>query len=200
MNCREAQELFGLIPDLPDHDPQRKMLEWHILGCEYCAAEYSVWQESMEMVHELPLELSADEAERVNRKVMDRIYAESPWLAPGGEHSKVTNRIRRRVSIWSACFLAVFLCSFLVFLIGGYGQSNESIKPATGVLKPVVITEDMGSSAELPIFDLSNVSRGIVEPFVMQMGPAYPQYWMVLSMAGMVLALISYRGIRRVKR
>ncbi|WP_055107782.1 anti-sigma factor [Paenibacillus ihumii] len=200
MNCREAQELFGLISDLPDDHPQRKMLEWHVLGCEYCAAEYSVWQESVDIIQELPVEVSAEEAERVNRRVMDRIYAESPWLAPGGEHSKITNRIRRRVSLWSACFLAVFLCSVLVFLIGGYGKDSDSISPATGVLQPVVITEDMGHSSELPILDLSTVSRGVVEPFVVQMGPAYPQYWMVLSMAGMVLALVSYSGIRRARR
>ncbi|MNJ61096.1 hypothetical protein D3C77_568670 [compost metagenome] len=152
------------------------------------------------MVNQLPIEVSNEEAERVNRKVMDRIYAESPWLAPGGEHSSFTRRIRRRVSIWSACFLAVFLCSFLVFMIGGYGQSKESIKPATGVLQPAVITTDMNSSSGLPIFDLSSVSKGIVEPFVVQMGPAYPQYWMVLSMAGMVLAFISFKGIRRARR
>lgn len=200
MNCREAQELFGLIPDLPDDHPQRKMLEWHILGCEYCAAEYTVWQQSMEIVHDLPVSVSIEEAERVNRKVMDRIYAESPWLAPGGEHGTITRTLRRRVSIWSACFLAVFLCSFLIFVIGGYGQSNQSIKPVTGVMQPAVITADMDSSSGLPMFDLSSVSRGVVEPFVVQIGPAYPQYWMVLSMAGMVLAFISFKGIRRARR
>lgn len=191
--------MFGVMPDLPEHHPQRKMLEWHILGCESCAAEYQIWTESLDAVQALPIEVSEEEAEAVNRRVMDRIYAESPWLAPDIRDKDYSRRIRRRVTLWSACFLAVFLVSTLLFFIGGTMEKKEANKPATGIVPAAVVTTD----TEIPedfTFELPSVSRGVVEPFVVQLGPAYPQYWMLLSMAGMVLALVSWKGIRRSRR
>ncbi|WP_410768377.1 zf-HC2 domain-containing protein [Fontibacillus sp. BL9] len=200
MNCREAQELFGLLPDLPEHHPQRKMLEWHILGCESCAAEYQIWSESLDAVQALPIEVSEEQAEAVNRKVMDRIYAESPWLAPDIRDKGYSRRIRRRVSIWAACFLAVFLFSTLLFALGGSVKENQASKPSTGIVPAAVAAADTTEMSQDFAFALPGVSRGIVEPFVVQLGPAYPQYWMLLSMAGMALALISWKGIRRYRR
>lgn len=200
MNCREAQELFGLMPDLPDRHPQRKMLEWHLLGCESCAAEYHIWMESLEAVQALPIEISEEQAEAVNRKVMDRIYAESPWLAPDIRDKGHSKRLRRRVSIWAGVFLAVFLCSTLLFAIGGSLKGgNEASKPTTGIVPAAVAAADTEISNDF-LFALPSVSRGIVEPFVVQLGPAYPQYWMLLSAAGMALAFVSWNGIRRSRR
>jgi len=200
MNCREAQELFGLLPDLPEHDPQRKLLEWHILGCESCAAEYQLWMDSMDVLQALPVEVSDEQAEAVNRKVMDRIYAESPWLAPDIRDKSYGRRLRRRVSIWAACFLAVFLFSTLLFAIGGSVKTDQAAnKPATGIIPAAVAAGDTGTSGDFA-FALPGVSRGVVDPFVVQLGPAYPQYWMLLSMAGMVLALVSWKGIQKYRR
>ncbi len=199
MNCREAQELFGLIPDLPEDHPQRKMLEWHILGCESCAAEYHIWMESLEAVQAIPIEVSEEQAEAVNRKVMDRIYAESPWLAPDIRDKGHSKRLRRRVTIWAASFLAIFLISTILFAIGGSLKGNEASKPMTGIVPAAVAAVDTEVSTDFS-FALPSVSRGIVEPFVVQLGPAYPQYWMLLSMAGMALALVSWNGIRRSRR
>lgn len=197
MNCQEAQELFGLMRDLPEQHPQRKMLEWHLLGCESCAAEYHQWDETMNMVQNNPMEVTEEQAEAVNRRVMDRIYAESPWLAPDVKGGGVSRRFRRRLSIWAGCFVMVFLCSFVFLLTDHFNQ--EPAEPMTGVLPTVVAASDTETSDDYS-FALPTVSRGIVDPFVAQMGPAYPQYWMVLSMAGMILALISWKGIRRSKR
>lgn len=199
MNCKEAQELFGLMPELPENHPQRRMLEWHTLGCESCAAEYQIWQESLNAVHDLPIEVSEEQAEGINHRVMERIYAESPWLAPNAGEGKTSRRLRQRVSIWAACFLAVFLCSFLLVMVGGSKDNHEAVKPMTGILPAVAVVSDIEPQEEFSL-TLPSVSRGIVEPFVAQMGPSYPQYWMLLSMAGMGLALFSWKGIRRAKR
>ncbi|GGH24314.1 zf-HC2 domain-containing protein [Paenibacillus segetis] len=199
MNCKEAQELFGMMPELPDNHPQRRMLEWHTLGCESCAAEYQIWKESLNAMHAFSVEISDEQAEGINRRVMDRIYAESPWLAPQAEEAKVTRGMRQRVSIWAACFLAVFLCSFLLLMMGNSKQHNEAAKPMTGILPAVVAVSDIEASEEFTL-TLPSSSRGIIEPFAAQMGPSYPQYWMILSMAGMGLALFSWKGIRRARR
>lgn len=191
--------MFGLMRDLPEQDPQRRMLEWHLLGCESCAADYQQWEESLDMLQYIPVEATEERAEAVNRRVMDRIYAESPWLAPDVKRG-VTRRFRRRIVVWAASFLAVFLCSF-VFLLMDQTGDHQAAEPRTGILPTAVAAA--GSDSEISeefSFALPTVSRGIVEPFAVQMGPAYPQYWMVLSMAGMLLALFSWKGIRRTKR
>lgn len=200
MNCREAQELFGLLRDLPEQHPQRLMLERHLLGCESCAGEYQQWEESLDMLQYIPIEVTDEQAEAVNRRVMDRIYAESPWLAPDVKRG-VTRRIRRRVVFWAASFLAIFLCSFVFLLMDQTSSDRQSAEPMTGILPTAVAAAESETDAyEDFSIALPSVSRGIVEPFAVQMGPAYPQYWMVLSMAGMLLALFSWKGLRRTKR
>lgn len=192
--------MFGMIPDLPEDHPQRKMLEWHILGCESCAEEYRIWMESLDFVQALPVEISDEQGEEINRKVMDRIYAESPWLAPDIRDKAYPRKIRRRVFIWASCFLVLFLFSSLIYMFGG--RSSDTMKTeqlATGILPAVVATSDSEMSSGFTL-TLPSVSRGIVEPFVVQLGPAYPQYWMLLSTAGLMLAVVSWRGIRRYRR
>jgi hypothetical protein len=199
MNCREAEELFGLLPDLSEDDRRRQMLEWHVLGCEACAAEYRFWQETLNAVHDLPIEISDEQAESVNRKVMNRIYAESPWLAPDVRDPSFHKRINRRVSIWAASFLIVFLCSTLLFVIGGRMEKDTQYEAFTGVIPTAVAATDSEKTTNFS-FSLPNEVHGIVDPFVVQIGPTYPQYWMFLSMGGMVLAIVSWKGMRRSKR
>ncbi|MGP0586906.1 anti-sigma factor family protein [Paenibacillus timonensis] len=200
MNCREAQELFGLLRDLPEQHPQRILLERHLLGCESCADEYQHWEESLDMLQYIPMEVTEEQAETVNRRVMDRIYAESPWLAPDVKRG-VTRRFRRRVVFWAASFLAIFLCSFVFLLMDHTPSNQKAAEPMTGILPTAVAAAGSETDAYADFsFAMPSASRGIVEPFAVQMGPAYPQYWMVLSMAGMLLALFSWKGLRRTKR
>lgn len=197
MNCKEAQELFGVAPELSESDPKRKMLESHLLGCECCAAEYKIWNYSMDAVLAMPAEVTEFQAEQVNRRVMDRIYAESPWLAPDIRDKAHSRRLRRRSTIWAACFMAVFLISSVLFALGGFfKEEQQQAQQSTGILPAVVLAADEEMSSDFS-FTVPDGSRGIVDPFVVQLGPAYPQYWMLLSSAGMVLAFVSWKGLRR---
>lgn len=200
MNCKEAQDNFGWVSDLPECHPDRKRLEWHLLGCNACSAEFELWRENQNLINAVQIDVTEEQAERVNRKVMDRIYAESPWLAPGGDAIPASRRIRHRLAIWGAASLAVFLCSILVWVTAGFPSlhTNSNASPPSGLLQTAVAGTESVSSTGVS-FDLKSVSNGIVEPFVVGMGPAYPQYWMLLSVFGMGLALFAWRGIRRYK-
>lgn len=199
MNCKEAQELFGVMPELSESDPKRKMLDLHLQGCEYCAAEYKIWNYSMDAVLAMPAEVTEFQAEQVNRRVMDRIYAESPWLAPDIRDKAHSRRLRRRSTIWAACFMAVFLLSSILFALGGSFKEEQQSQQLTGILPAVVLAADEEMTSDFS-FTLPGSSRGIVDPFVVQLGPAYPQYWMLLSSAGMVLAFVSWKSLRRYRR
>ncbi|USB34782.1 zf-HC2 domain-containing protein [Paenibacillus sp. YPG26] len=200
MNCREAQESFGLIWDVAADDPRRKNLEWHVLGCEDCAAEYEIWKETQDIIHNLQIDIQPGQAERVNRAVMDRIYAESPWLAPGGPESRKTSQLlRRRMALWIAGFLTIFICSLLYFMI----PTTSEVQPPTGNhsgLLPVAIAGTDTVMNTDHVYDMPDVSRGIIDPLIVKMSPAYPQYWMLLSMLALGLGLFSWRGLRHIRR
>lgn len=200
MNCNETEALFGVISDLPPNHPDRVAFEWHLLGCEGCAAEYAIWQESLDMIQDYAYEVSYDEAEAVNRRVMERIYAESDSLVGALETgTPVSKRYRRRLVMWVASCFIVFLCSSLFFAFGDLAPHSNEISNQTGILPAAVATTGMESTGAFSL-NLSNVSRGIAAPFAAQIGPTYPQYWMVLSLAGMALVLFSWKGLRRIKK
>lgn len=113
MNCNDAQELFALVWDLPENHPQRIAFHAHLAGCEDCSEQFEVWEEAQILLHSIPIPVTEQQAERVNRNVMDRIYAESPWLLP--EEAKVNRfsaAIRKHMSLWIAAFLAIFYAAF----------------------------------------------------------------------------------------
>ncbi|MBP1999555.1 hypothetical protein J2Z69_000574 [Paenibacillus shirakamiensis] len=200
MNCDEAQELLGLIWDMPENDPRRKRFEWHLLGCEACAFEYEIWKETEQHIHNLQIDSIPEHTERINRNVMDRIYAESPWLAPvSPQSSKLAYRQKHRLALWVAGFLAIFLCSSLFFLwpIQSKPQAKEQI--VSGLVPTAIAGGESGNTSTVS-YNLSSLSKGIVDPFVVKMNPAYPQYWMIFSIVGMGLALFSWTGLRRIKR
>jgi hypothetical protein len=200
MNCDEARDFFGLIMDLPIDHPERVAFDWHIMNCESCAAEYAIWQESLEIIQECAHEVSYQEAEAINRSVMARIFSESDSLVDVLETGTQASRgFRSRLAMWAAGCFIVFLCSSLFFVFGNSTGQNENITKQTGILPAAVASSGIDSNGVISV-NLSNVSRGIVAPFVAQIGPTYPQYWMILSLAGMGLVLISWKSLRRIKK
>ncbi|MBT2288573.1 zf-HC2 domain-containing protein [Paenibacillus albidus] len=196
MNCREAQDLIPLMWDAPPTDPKRILLERHIANCSYCAAEWEQWEESVLLMQEVKVEVSEESAEAINVKVMERIYLESPWLMPGDGKSAGTPAVfRRRISLWIACFLAVFISSFLYFTMVKT-PSNTTVAQS-GIVETGVAGVSLWQSS-YPA-SLSE-GGGIVEPLVVSMGPAHPQYWMMLSFLGIGLSVITLTRLNRYRR
>ncbi|RAI91251.1 hypothetical protein DET54_112116 [Paenibacillus pabuli] len=200
MNCNEAQELFALVWDLPEAHPQRIAFDAHLAGCEDCSQQFEVWEEAQILLHSIPVPVTEQQAERVNRNVMERIYAESPWLLP--EEAKV-NRfsavIRKHMSLWIAAFLAIFLCSFLYMAMfkPDVTEAEQTSVVSTGILETGVAGSEPTSSG-LYKYNMTGADRGsIIEPFVVSMGPAYPQYWMALSLLAIGMALFSLGRMHR---
>ncbi|MBY0203366.1 zf-HC2 domain-containing protein [Paenibacillus polysaccharolyticus] len=200
MNCNEAQELFALVWDLPESHPQRIAFQAHLAGCEDCSEQFEVWEEAQMLLHSIPVPVTEQQAERVNRNVMDRIYAESPWLLP--EEAKVNRfsaAIRKHMSLWIAAFLAIFLCSFLYMAMfkPEVSEAEKSNVITTGILETGV-AGSTSSSSGLYKYDIPGANKGsIIEPFVVSMGPAYPQYWMALSLLAIGMALFSLGRMHR---
>lgn len=200
MNCDETRELFGSIMDLPSDHPERVAFDWHIMSCESCSAEYAIWQESLEMIQDYAHEVTYEQGEAINRSVMARIFADRDSLVDALETGTQTSRsFRSRLVMWATGCFIVFLCSslFFIFSTSTTGQGDK-ITNQTGILPAAVATTGVDSTGAISL-NLSNVSRGIVTPFVAHIGPTYPQYWMILSLAGMALVLFSWKGLRRIK-
>ncbi|MDO3409629.1 anti-sigma factor [Saccharibacillus sp. CPCC 101409] len=154
------------------------------------------------LLREASLDAPDLDAERMNRKVMDRIYAESPWLLPGEAKTYASqHRFRSRAAVWIAALLAVFLVSFIY--LAGWGipdreQSAAGSVPAGVIVQP--LTVEAGTSDTIAADEEPASGRGIVEPLVAQIGPTHPQYWMFLSLTGMGLALLSLTRIATMRK
>ncbi|WP_410514823.1 anti-sigma factor [Paenibacillus sp. BR2-3] len=140
--------------------------------------------------------ISEERAEVINVKVMERIYLESPWLLPGDGKSAGNPAVfRRRISLWIACFLAVFLCSFLYFTM--FKNPADTTVVQSGIVDTGVAGLSLDWTSSYPA---TASDSGIIEPFVAGMGPSHPGYWMVLSMLGIVLSVISLSRLNRYRR
>ena len=200
MNCSEAQELFGIVWELPDNDPRSQMLMEHLATCSACAEEFQVWEESREVFFDLDFDLGMeelqDQAEEVNRAVMDRIYRESPWLIP--DQSKpfaISGKLRKHLSIWIGSCVFVFLLSMSYFMLDDQFWGEEEVQN-TGIL-PTGVAGTPSIVPEYELTHITSVNSGIIEPFVVGMSPAHPQYWMILSIVSVALALFSLHRLNR---
>lgn len=196
MNCREAQDCIPHLWDAPPTHPSRILLERHIVNCPYCAAEWALWQESSLLLQDLKEEVSEERAEVINAKVMERIYLESPWLMPGdGKSAGTSAKVRHRLSLWIACFLAIFLSSSLYFTM--FRTTANTSLAQSGIVETGVAGSSMEWQSTYPILGSEG---GIIDPLVVSMGPAHPQYWMMLSMLGVGFAVFSLKRLNRYRR
>ena len=157
-----------------------------------------------DLLRESSLELPSMDAERMNRRVMDRIYEESPWLLPGETKTYASqHRFRSRAAIWIGALLAVFLVSF-VYLAGWGGTerpegASENV-PAGVIMQPLTVEAGVSESADSGVDEEQASDRGIIEPLFAQIGPTHPQYWMFLSLTGMGLALLALTRLATMRK
>jgi Predicted transmembrane transcriptional regulator (anti-sigma factor) len=199
MKCDDVQDKFDIFGVLSEEDTEREAMEAHLLDCEHCAEQYRLWEESEEMIRKLSEEdeVVSVQMEHVNRNVMDRIYAEQSWLLPVSQKSyHFSPAFRRNLAIILSACLAVFVCSLIFFIKGNEnGTSEQKMAQLTGLMDTANASgSDFVISAEFEV-PVASVS----DPFVLQVVPSFPQYWVALSLLGVVMSLLILNWLSRTR-
>ncbi|CAM3971190.1 hypothetical protein L1N85_04140 [Paenibacillus alkaliterrae] len=200
MNCNDAQERFGEYWDLSEQDDDRKAIDRHLLECNSCKEQFRLWEESEDMIRFLSEE---DEligpTEHVNRNVMERIYAEESWLMPIPHKSyQFSKSFRRNFALIVAACMAMFACAFFVFVFDNEeGASQAQVAELSGLMDTANVSGDglvitAGIFAEVPVASIS-------DPFVLKVVPAFPQYYVALSLLGIIMTLLILNWLSRTR-
>lgn len=200
MRCEDWQNKFSMYWNLPEDDPERIEMEAHMLDCEQCAGQFRLWEESEELIRQLAEEAAlAVPSEHVNRTVMDRIYSEQSWLMPVPSKSyQFSKSFRRNLAIVIAACMAMFACAFFVFVFDNRNATpQEEMQQLSGLIDTVNASSDSvfmtaGFYAEVPVASIS-------DPFVLTIVPAFPQYYVALSLLGLVMALLILNWLSRTR-
>lgn len=198
MNCNEAQECMAQVWDLSAHHPVRVELNNHIKECPECAFEYSKWEELYDLIPETSDPVPEKSLQSMHGKVMDKIYSDHPHIQRTDiKPYKWTKTTATRYSIWISACLAVLLSSIvlMVWKVSSNG-GDASMNNDAGIVPT-------GVANSAPAFSLSyhdpKGASGIIEPFVAGI-PAYPQYWMFLSLLALGMALFSLRRMHHITK
>lgn len=197
MNCDQATEWFGIFRDLPEDSPERLAVDLHVAGCPDCAEQLRLWEESAELIRCLPLEEDTDAEERtwiadsLNRQVMDRIYAEQSWYMPAVHRTYAfTSGFRKKVAFLLSVLLAVFGCGFMYTAWNRMSGGDGGAEPDA---EAVFASDEFGvQTVNVPVASLS-------DPVVLHVSPAMPEYWVALSLLGMIMMLLILNWFSRVR-
>ncbi|MFC4777579.1 anti-sigma factor family protein [Paenibacillus sp. GCM10023252] len=200
MNCNEAQDLFAEYWDLTPGHSRREAVDSHLQHCSDCLSQFKLWEESEELIRRLSMN---DELigpiDHVNREVMDRIYAEDSWLLPVNHKSyQFSRHFRRNLAIVIASCLAMFACGLFFFLFGAdQSATEEQMATLTGLMDTANASGDGAFiqaefSTEVPVASIS-------DPFVLQVVPTYPGYWVALSLLGVIMTLLILNWLSRTR-
>ncbi|GIP37454.1 hypothetical protein J31TS4_07340 [Paenibacillus sp. J31TS4] len=215
MECTQIQEWIAEYFDLPEEEQRRQAVDRHIEHCDSCREEWTIWQESLlflesegQMIPEeavpLPDRLQEQPAPSVASRVMGQIYEQESWRIPVAERIySLPYKLRRNMLIMVAFCLALFLFSF-VYAIGGPGSKNEllaqdgdkfGLHPTASAsgptsYEPMVAKQMAGSSF---------AATSLIEP--LKLGPIQtnPNYWIVVSLLGLIGTLLIMNWLSRIR-
>mgnify|MGYP000851878401 CR=1 FL=1 len=197
-DCELIQERFIDYWDGTADSADRLAVEAHLAGCSVCAEEFRLWEESAKLIRDMPLdeELADDEtAAKLNRQVMNRIYAEQRWFRPALHRTYSFSRaFRLRVGSLLAALTGLFLFGLLYTL---YERLHASSAPMTGVLETADAYEIGGRVSNAVFIDVPVAS--LSEPIVLHASPAMPEYWVAFSLIGVVMTLLIFNWFSRVR-
>lgn len=198
MRCDEAGEWFGVYWDLPQDAPERLAVDLHVRECPACAEEFRLWEESESMIQQLPDNErtfeEASSAQWVNDNVMNRIYAEQSWFLPPVRRTYAFSyAFKRKIAGLLAGLLAVFVCGFLYTTMGtiGIDDGRSEVISSAGAFAANHSFGD-GVHLEVPV-------ASIGDPIMLYVSPATPEYWVALSMLGIVMTLLILNWLSRVR-
>lgn len=200
MNCDDIQDRFVEYWDLDELDKDRQAIDRHLLECECCSEQFRMWEESGDLIRFLS---ETDEiigpTEHVNRTVMERIYAEQSWLMPVPQKNyHFSKSFRRNFALIVAACMAMFACAFFVFMFDNQeAPSHAQIAELSGLMDTanasgVGLVVKAGFYTEIPVASIS-------DPFVLKLVPTFPQYYVALSLLGIIVTLLILNWISRTR-
>ncbi|MEK3881437.1 hypothetical protein [Paenibacillus sp. PL2-23] len=200
MKCEEARAKFDAYWEMGEEDADRIELEAHLLDCEVCSEQFGLWPEEDGLLRQFSEESSMIGAtEHVNRTVMERIYMEEAWYMPVPSKSyHFSKNFRRNAAILIAACMAMFASAFFVFVFDYKNVGvGEEIQEWTGLMEAANASGDSGLTtagfyAEVPTASIS-------DPFVLKVVPTFPQYYVALSLLGLVTALLILNWLSRTR-
>ena len=199
MKCNEIQELFGDYFDLPEHDETRQAVNLHLATCPECAAELQMWEESLTLIRNTHVEdVNPAKMAPISNKVMDRIYATESWRMPVANRIySIPYRLRRNLTAMIAFCLALFLISFL------YAATNDGVKEATphGFI-PAASASGSGHPTSMAVATMSNTtlaSTTLIKPLKIGMLKSSPDYYLAMSLFGMIATLLIMNWLSRTR-
>ncbi|GBG12015.1 hypothetical protein PAT3040_06875 [Paenibacillus agaridevorans] len=200
MRCAEVQDKLPMYGDMSEDDGIRIEMEAHLLDCPDCSTLFGLWEESDSLIRELSeQEVVIGPSEHVTRNVMDRIYAEQSWFMPVPSKSyQFSKSFRRNMSILIAACMAMFAVAFFVFVFDYRDAPTQAqMQAMTGLIDTAKASGDdvfgaTGFYAEVPVASIS-------DPFVLQVVPTFPQYYVALSLLGLVMALLIMNWLSRTR-
>lgn len=204
MNCSEIQELFGVYFDLPTDDRRRIRVNEHLLTCSECLEEFHLWEESSDLIRSLQSVSTLEVGSvGISGRVMDRIYQDESWRMPvSSKIYSIPYRLRWKLTAFVAMVLAVFALSFFYSLTGA--GSREAITPDNANLFGFHQAASASYSADesLNVHSLTrtavaSVSANMMEPIKLGSLHSYPDYWLVISILGLVGALLTMNWLSR---
>lgn len=206
MNCNEVQELFGSYWDLPTDDPRRIFMDEHIRHCPSCREEFEIWKESMDMIHNLgdtDADTDVPSIGSISSEVMERIYAEEKWRIPiAARVYHLSFRMRMRYTAIIAFCLTLFSISFLYSVFySRFQDSGSRISDLAGIYPAANAVGDGNvMTANSNIFEGIPVAS-IGSPNVLKIPqvPPYPDYWIALSLLGLVCVMLVMNWFSRIK-
>lgn len=200
MKCNEIQERFGVYWDFAEDDPDRMEVDSHLAECGVCSEQFRLWEESEELIRSFSETVEAiGPMEHVTRNVMDRIYNEQSWLMPVPSKSyQFSKSFRRNIAMVIAACMAMFACALFVFIFDQQETTSpKDIAQLSGLIDTANASRDSftltaGFYAEVPVASIS-------DPFVLKVVPAFPQYYVALSLLGLIMALLILNWLSRTR-
>lgn len=199
MSCQQFQEQLPMYWDLPNSDPLKVEMDQHKQSCSACQGDFAFWQESNELIHDVPVETLPLKSNRLSSSVMDRIYSDEKWRAPIHTRSfGLSLSARRNMSLAVAFFMALFVISFVASLMHKPAVDAQEYMSAQSPATAVSVAVD-ATSVESE--DSSLLLASISEPPMIQIKSINddPNYYVAISLFGMTVALLTLNWLNRVK-
>jgi len=200
MKCEEIREMMPDYWDLPEGDWNRVRIDEHVKRCAGCAEEFQIWKESAELIQTAGLgQLEELPSQRnVSASVMERIYSDESWRLPVAERLySIPHRLRVRLLALVAGCLALFGSAFFFNLVMPDAPSPTA--PSAGVIDVSALGE---SETEFSLASIEGVPVASVgDPVVLSLPvvDSYPDYLFVLSMLGLICALLTLNWLARIR-